>query len=96
MSNPFISKDAELHVLTRTEEENCYKDMKAKALEACELPIKDFVECSKEHNVTVMWTCRKKLKAMNSCLNQSRTSQEVLDKLLLKKLEEKRRTMKQQ
>ncbi|EPB88845.1 hypothetical protein HMPREF1544_04354 [Mucor circinelloides 1006PhL] len=70
MNNPFIPKDSELHALTRAEEENCYKDMKAKALEACQLPIKDFVTCSKEHNVTVMWTCRTKLKAMNNCLNE--------------------------
>lgn len=40
MTNPFIPKDSELHALTRAEEENCYKDMKAKALEACQLPIK--------------------------------------------------------
>lgn len=40
MNNPFIPKDSELHALTRAEEENCYKDMKAKALEACQLPIK--------------------------------------------------------
>jgi hypothetical protein len=88
MTNPFIPKDSELHALTRAEEENCYKDMKAKALEACQLPIKgtnkhlqfnlssiliyyiDFVTCSKDHNVTVMWTCRTKLKAMNTCLNE--------------------------
>jgi hypothetical protein len=89
MNNPFIHKDSRLHALTRAEEENCYKDMKANALEACQVPIKgiyiyfksytnvwilteeiDFVTCSKEHNVTVMWTCRTKLKAMNSCLNE--------------------------
>lgn len=85
MNNPFIHRDSELHALTRAEEENCYKDMKAKALEACQLPIKgtvsftscpvltfflDFVTCSKEHNVTVMWTCRDKLKVMNKCLNE--------------------------
>lgn len=40
MNNPFIHRDSELHALTRAEEENCYKDMKAKALEACQLPIK--------------------------------------------------------
>ncbi|KAK4510730.1 uncharacterized protein ATC70_005163 [Mucor velutinosus] len=76
MNNPFIPKDSELHALTRAEEENCYKDMKAKALEACQLPIKDFVTCSKEHNVTVMWTCRTKLKAMNNCLNERYVDEE--------------------
>lgn len=40
MTNPFISQDSKLHALTRAEEENCYKDMKAKALEYCQLPIK--------------------------------------------------------
>ncbi|KAI9478332.1 MAG: hypothetical protein EXX96DRAFT_483782 [Benjaminiella poitrasii] len=94
MNNPFIPKDSELHALTRAEEENCYKDMKAKALEACQLPIKDFVMCSKEHNVTVMWACRDKLKVMNNCLHE-RTSQEELDKLLLAKLAQKRKEMKQ-
>ncbi|KAI7905999.1 uncharacterized protein BX663DRAFT_529495 [Cokeromyces recurvatus] len=94
MSNPFIPKDTELHALTRAEEEGCYKDMKAKALQACQLPIKDFVTCSKEHNITVMWTCRDKLKAMNKCLNE-RTSQEELDKLMLAKLTKKRNEMRQ-
>ncbi|CEG83076.1 hypothetical protein RMATCC62417_17052 [Rhizopus microsporus] len=88
MSNPFIHKDSKLHALTRAEEENCFKEMKAKALEACQLPIKDFVTCSKEHNVTVMWTCRSKLKAMNQCLNE-RTSDEELDKFKLAKLSNK-------
>lgn len=32
--------------------------------------IPDFVDCSKEHNVTVAWSCRDKNKAMNKCLNQ--------------------------
>ena len=32
--------------------------------------IPEFVECSKEHNITVAWTCRDKNKAMNKCLNQ--------------------------
>lgn len=40
MNNPFIPQDSKLHALTRAEEENCYKDMKAKALEFCQLPIK--------------------------------------------------------
>lgn len=40
MNNPFIPQDSKLHALTRAEEENCYKDMKAKALEYCQLPIK--------------------------------------------------------
>lgn len=42
MSNPFIHKDSKLHALTRAEEENCFKEMKAKALEACQLPIKGY------------------------------------------------------
>jgi hypothetical protein len=40
MTNPFIPKESELHALTRAEEENCYKDMKARALQNCQLPIK--------------------------------------------------------
>lgn len=84
MSNPFIPKDVKLHALTRAEEESCFKELKANALEVCQLPIKgrkkkkitvinfvlDFVECSKEHNVTVMFTCRSKLKVMNNCLKE--------------------------
>ncbi|KAI9264940.1 hypothetical protein BDA99DRAFT_507287 [Phascolomyces articulosus] len=69
LENPFIDRNQELHALTRAEEEACYNDLKARALEYCKLPIKEFVECSKEHNVTVMWTCRDKLKTMNTCLN---------------------------
>ncbi|KAG1051311.1 hypothetical protein G6F46_003680 [Rhizopus delemar] len=88
MSNPFIPKDVKLHALTRAEEENCFKELKANALEACQVPIKDFVDCSKEHNVTVMFTCRSKLKIMNNCLKE-RTSEEELDKLKLAKLSNK-------
>lgn len=40
MSNPFIPKDVKLHALTRAEEENCFKELKANALEACQVPIK--------------------------------------------------------
>ncbi|ORZ02441.1 hypothetical protein BCR43DRAFT_481553 [Syncephalastrum racemosum] len=88
LANPFAQQSSELHVLSRGEEEACYKDMKARALQHCQLPVKDFVECSKEHNVTVMWTCRKKLKAMNACLNE-KTSREELDKLKLEKMRAK-------
>ncbi|KAI8380912.1 uncharacterized protein BYT42DRAFT_593015 [Radiomyces spectabilis] len=89
MANPFAERSAELHALTRAEEEACFKDLKAKALKLCSAPIKEFVECSKEHNITVMWTCRSKLKEMNHCLNQY-TSREQLDKLKLAKLAAKR------
>ncbi|ORZ09008.1 hypothetical protein BCR42DRAFT_335079 [Absidia repens] len=89
MTNPFMDKSSEMHPLSRNEEEACFKDLKEKALQHCHESVKDFVECSKEHNVTVMWTCRSKLKAMNSCLNE-RTSREELDKLKLTKMAEKR------
>lgn len=38
--NPFGERTAELHALTRAEEEACYKEMKARALEYCQAPIK--------------------------------------------------------
>lgn len=87
--NPLVNRSAELHALTRAEEEACYKDLKERALKHCQASVKgihtetvitpllscqrvpiEFVECSKEHNVTVMWTCRGKLKEMNKCLNE--------------------------
>ncbi|KAG0182733.1 hypothetical protein DFQ28_011121 [Apophysomyces sp. BC1034] len=89
MSNPFFERTGDLHALTRAEEEACYKDLKEKAMEYCKLPVKDFVSCSQEHNVTVVWTCRDKLKTMNNCLKE-RTSREELDKLKLAKLAAKR------
>ncbi|KAI8099052.1 uncharacterized protein BX664DRAFT_320267 [Halteromyces radiatus] len=95
MNNPFTDKSVEIHTLSRNEEEACFKDLKAKALQHCQDSVKDFVECSKEHNVTVMWTCRSKLKTMNSCLNE-RTSREELDKLKLIKMAEKRARQQQQ
>ncbi|CAO3600909.1 unnamed protein product [Absidia cylindrospora] len=82
MTNPFMDKSSEMHPLSRNEEEACFKDLKEKALQHCH-------EYVKEHNVTVMWTCRSKLKTMNSCLNE-RTSREELDKLKLTKMAEKR------
>ncbi|SAL96206.1 hypothetical protein [Absidia glauca] len=89
MTNPFMDKSSEMHPLSRNEEEACFKDLKEKALKRCHESVKEFVECSKEHNVTVMWTCRSKLKTMNSCLNEW-TSREELDKLKLAKMAEKR------
>ncbi|CAO3607524.1 unnamed protein product [Cunninghamella blakesleeana] len=82
----------EIHALTRGEEEACFKELKENALKHCQEFVKEFVECSKEHNVTVMWTCRGKLKAMNSCLNE-RTSRQELDKLKLAKLTKKREAL---
>ena len=41
MGNPMVDRNtSELHALTRLEEETCYNDLKAKALEYCKLPIK--------------------------------------------------------
>ncbi|KAH8556656.1 hypothetical protein BGW37DRAFT_473551 [Umbelopsis sp. PMI_123] len=89
MANPLVDRTEGIHALTRAEEENCFKELKKNALKKCEVPIKEFVDCSKEHNVTVAWTCRDKNKAMNRCLNQH-TAQEELDKLKLAKLASKR------
>ncbi|ORX44017.1 hypothetical protein DM01DRAFT_1295671 [Hesseltinella vesiculosa] len=88
MVNPFYN-DNQVHALTRSEEEACFKELKEKALKKCDDYVKEFVSCSKEHNVTVMWTCRSKLKTMNTCLNEW-TSREQLDKLKLDKLRAKR------
>lgn len=38
--NPFGERKAEVHALTRAEEEACYKDLKEKALEYCQSSIK--------------------------------------------------------
>ncbi|KAL0089341.1 hypothetical protein J3Q64DRAFT_1728159 [Phycomyces blakesleeanus] len=88
-ANPMGDRSNELHALTRAEEEACNKAMKKAAIEYCQDSMKEFVQCSKEHNVTVMWTCRDKLKTMNNCL-KGRTSREELDKLKLEKLMAKR------
>lgn len=40
LANPFAQHSSELHVLSRGEEEACYKDMKARALQHCQLPVK--------------------------------------------------------
>ncbi|KAI8072676.1 hypothetical protein BC940DRAFT_291333 [Gongronella butleri] len=95
MHNPFFGKASEVHALTRGEEEACFKELKGKALKHCDDLVKDFVNCSKEHNITVMWTCRQKLKDMNNCLNEW-TTREELDKLKLEKLAAKRAEQRQQ
>jgi len=88
MANPLVNRSEGFHALTRAEEENCFKELKKNALKKCDGLIKDFVDCSKEHNITVAWTCRDKNKAMNKCLNQY-TAQAELDKLKLAKLADK-------
>lgn len=62
MNNPFIPQDSKLHALTRAEEENCYKDMKAKALEYCQLPIKG--------TTTTTWTEKIKIKNINKSIKK--------------------------
>ncbi|KAL1916553.1 uncharacterized protein VTP21DRAFT_5744 [Calcarisporiella thermophila] len=90
LKNPFHRKASEaVHALTRAEEEACFKQLKQNALANCDSKIKDFVECSKTHQLTVVWKCRKLHKEMNKCLN-SYTTQEELDKLKLEKIARKR------
>lgn len=38
--NPLANRTAELHALTRAEEEACYKDLKERALKHCQVPVK--------------------------------------------------------
>ncbi|OZJ03896.1 hypothetical protein BZG36_03952 [Bifiguratus adelaidae] len=89
LSNPFVNRETQqLHALTRAEEEACFKDLKQRALVKCSEAVQDFVKCSQDHNVTVVITCRGKARAMNDCLKQY-TTQEELDKLKLAKIERK-------
>ncbi|RUS30665.1 hypothetical protein BC938DRAFT_479099 [Jimgerdemannia flammicorona] len=86
MTNPFYQKQNNaIHALTRAEEEGCFKELKATALKKCDDVIQDFVQCSKDHTVTVIFSCRGKSRVMNKCLN-SYTTQEELDKLKLTKI----------
>ncbi|QDZ26031.1 putative cytochrome c oxidase biogenesis protein [Chloropicon primus] len=59
-------------------EEALRSKMKEIARQNCDGVIRDFVECSKETGIAVMWSCREHLKLMNACVSKY-TTDEVLE-----------------
>jgi len=52
--------------------------MKTLATKACDPAVRKFVECSKQHNLSVVWKCRSLNREMNDCVRKH-TTDEVLE-----------------
>lgn len=44
--------------------------MKAKALNECDQYVSKYAECATGRTFSVVWTCRKQAKELNTCLHQ--------------------------
>ena len=59
-------------------EEALRSKMKHIAQKACDHMVRDFVACSKENGIAVVWKCREENRLMNQCVSKYTTS-EVLE-----------------
>eukprot|EP00793_Prasinoderma_coloniale_P000604 PRCOL_00003753-RA len=57
----------------KKEEEQLRSVMKRNALRACDGAVKAYVDCTKANFLSVVWTCRPALRAMNECLHLETT-----------------------
>ncbi|CAG8709379.1 hypothetical protein RhiirA5_361495 [Rhizophagus irregularis] len=78
-----------MNVLTRSEEEILFNQLKHNARINCAPLIQEFVDCNTGKSFSVIWSCRRQLKAMNNCLKNFTTTEE-LDKLRLEYIKQKR------
>ncbi|KAK9764209.1 hypothetical protein K7432_008475 [Basidiobolus ranarum] len=77
-----------MHTLSRHEEEAALTELKKSARLQCDSSIKEFAECSAAKGLTVVFSCRGKLREMNDCLGKQTTT-EKLDQIRLRKLKKK-------
>ncbi|KAJ8084144.1 hypothetical protein PM082_002911 [Marasmius tenuissimus] len=59
-----------LSALSRREEDNLLKTVKARALKECDPHVKAFAECMSGKLVSAAWSCKEQLKVVESCLIQ--------------------------
>ncbi|GAA99826.1 uncharacterized protein L969DRAFT_91767 [Mixia osmundae IAM 14324] len=67
-----------METLSRREEEVLRKSLKSDALKTCDPVVRDFAQCTEGRTVSIVWTCRKPLRAMQDCL-RIHMSQDVVD-----------------
>ncbi|RIA82429.1 hypothetical protein C1645_835383 [Glomus cerebriforme] len=58
-----------MKVLSRSEEEVLLNQLKQNARINCASLIQEFIDCNTGKVFSVVWSCRRQLKAMNNCLN---------------------------
>jgi len=78
-----------MNVLTRSEEEVLFNKLKQNARTNCAPLIQEFIDCNTGKSFSVIWSCKRQLKAMNNCLKNFTTTEE-LDKLRLEYIKQKR------
>ncbi|ESK98321.1 cox assembly mitochondrial protein-like protein [Moniliophthora roreri MCA 2997] len=59
-----------LSALSRREEDNLLKAVKAKALKECDPLVKAFADCMSGRLVSAAWACKENLRAVEGCLIQ--------------------------
>ncbi|KAF9068105.1 hypothetical protein BDP27DRAFT_1327946 [Rhodocollybia butyracea] len=57
-----------MNALSRREEDNLFKSVKAQALKECDPLVKDFADCMSGRLISVVWACKDKLKLVEACM----------------------------
>ncbi|KAG2300410.1 hypothetical protein Bca52824_036882 [Brassica carinata] len=79
MGGSYVEQARENHVKKKVEEALRSK-MKAKALNECDQYVSKYAECATGRTFSVVWTCRKQAKELNTCLHQF-TNDNVLEEM---------------
>ncbi|CAA7018161.1 unnamed protein product [Microthlaspi erraticum] len=79
MGGSYVEQARENHVKKKVEEALRSK-MKAKALSECDEFVSKYAECATGRTFSVVWTCRKQAKELNTCLHEF-TNDDVLEKM---------------
>ncbi|KAK1870286.1 hypothetical protein I4F81_012748 [Pyropia yezoensis] len=67
-------------VLKRRSENRVLEDVKKVALKHCDGLVKEFVDCTKAHTLSVVWACRSQQRALNECLGTITRDEAVLNR----------------
>ncbi|THU91739.1 hypothetical protein K435DRAFT_224018 [Dendrothele bispora CBS 962.96] len=59
-----------MNALSRREEENLLKTVKAQALRECDTLVKAFADCMSGRLISVAWACKDQLKQVEACMVQ--------------------------
>ncbi|CAH8387704.1 unnamed protein product [Eruca vesicaria subsp. sativa] len=79
MGGSYVEQARENHVKKKVEEALRSK-MKAKALNECDQYVSKYAECATGRTFSVVWTCRKIAKELNTCLHEF-TNDKVLEEM---------------
>ncbi|OSX71031.1 hypothetical protein BU14_0614s0006 [Porphyra umbilicalis] len=67
-------------VLKRRSENRVRENVKKEALKHCDGLVKEFVDCTKAHTLSVVWACRTQQNALNDCLGTVTRDEAVMNR----------------